>query len=397
MSRPARHQLYCRTLKPGALDYLTRDEILHVFEQYDQVEDLYRPAGAEYFFVELSSREGVLRALHLQRINQFFVHVGESSRNFFPGDRMAVPGSRNTTREPLPEYERDRFGAKAATLRPPEGGAGGRRWGRVEGQGGREWDKGKVNWIDLKKGSQSEERRNKEMRSRSGMTPMGSSAMRVWGAGGGEGRQPDTPTASIPASPPARHLTNATKRPSDARRRSASPNSSTSRSRSPTARARRNEGRRPSGSVAYATYDHGESRRRPVEEVEENSAQALEEKKREMRRKEALEVALTAEEEEVDEDGMLLEQEGCEDSLEDLEARLHRDTRILIIRNLAEECTLLKEFGSQDDLRVVSAGAHAYFSGEGFIEWSTPDEATRALLTLNGRKILGVPIRLKRV
>jgi hypothetical protein len=34
--------------------------------------------------------------------------------------------------------------------------------------------------------------------------------------------------------------------------------------------------------------------------------------------------------------------------------------------------------------------------GSRFIEWSKPEEATRALLTLNGRRIFGVPIRFKR-
>lgn len=92
MSRPARYQLYCKALKPGALDYLTRDEIIEAFSEYDQVKDVYRPAAQDYFFVELSSKEvsescaskvggedadhglltkGIDRVLKLHRINQF--------------------------------------------------------------------------------------------------------------------------------------------------------------------------------------------------------------------------------------------------------------------------------------------------------------------------------------
>jgi hypothetical protein len=64
MSRPARHQVYCRVLTAGALDYLTRDEITEAFSECDKVKDVYHPAAQDYCFVELSSKEvGGIEAL----------------------------------------------------------------------------------------------------------------------------------------------------------------------------------------------------------------------------------------------------------------------------------------------------------------------------------------------
>ncbi|ORY74557.1 hypothetical protein BCR35DRAFT_333394 [Leucosporidium creatinivorum] len=376
---PTRQQIYVKSLVPSGLDYITLPDIIDAFSRGtgDKVKDVYRPAGeGNYFFVELATREGVLAALNVRQIKNYPIHVEESAKNLdssWFGHAQSMGGRDFTGRKPLPVWEQNRFGAKAGAGDGgwEEGGGWGRelkgpRWG---GGGGGRRDSG-------------------------------------WGGEGGGGGIArarlmidtavlSTTTVVVPAlvpqlAPPAHISTAVVVRPPPTLALANVPplapppeeqDDTPSRIRErPPPRARAEKEDTPRGRMSVETVE---------EELGEGDA-AMGEDKREQ-------VVVEDEEEMkgVDE----AEEVVCEDSAEELEDRALREVSTLIVRNLAPSCDAerLQQFASQSGLLdVVQTGAHAYLSGEGFIEYADAQTANRALYELNGRSLEGEWIRLQR-